>query len=486
MRIARIIAFWALCVGCLLPIAAALVDVDSVCKLGLPVVWVETVDGVEPTCDYVSAPSGCIGGGITNTTKVPMRIQLLGAGDGEVLYDSGDYETDVSGATIRIRGNTSAYAAKKPFKVKLERKADLLLRGDDERYADKNWLLLYDDDLLSLFGLTVSRLMAMKWTPAATYVNVVVNGDYRGIYLLIEQVRRNRSCRLDCEKTGFVVELDPYWWNEPLSIKSLAFSNVYHYTFKYPEPEDLTESHLDYVTQVMNDFDRSIGKGTYPNHIDVASLAQWLVAHEVMGTWDSGGSNKYFVKRDDSDTTLLEMPVLWDFDSSLQMEGDWSRLHSDIFRRFFTNKNKELVKQWQHRWRTVSPWIVDSVKAAYSRFAGSEQGRGLDLSRPHDNARWGVAHPLVAVSRQKAEDWIEARKPWLDANVEAFYTDPHPAADVNEDGVVDVDDLNIVINIMLHKRVPFYRADVNCDMTVDIDDLNAVVNIIVPTTPIED
>lgn len=467
------------CVAAVLPARGGVVELDTVRSWGLPVLVIETVNHEEPRCEYVGPPEGCIGATTRNATKVPARLQLFSAdiADPEPLYDSGDYVPDTAGLTVNIRGNTSAFIDKKPYKLKLQRKADLLLRGDSE-CKDKNWLLLHDDDLKSLFGLTVSQVVGMKWTPAFTYVNVVFNGDYRGIYLLIEQVRRNRDCRLNCEKTGFVVELDPYWWNEELSIKSLAFSATYRYTFKYPEWDDVTDAQLAYVTQVMNKFDKSIAKGTYPQYIDVASMARWLVAHEIMGTWDSGGANKYFLKYDNSDTTLLEMPVLWDFDSSMQMEGAWSRLHSDIFRRFFSNSNMELVKQWQHRWRTLTPWVADTIKARYKRWVKSEQGRGVEASRPHDNARWGTAHPTVADCRKQVNAWVKARKLWLDEHVDDFYADPCAPADVNEDGRVDVDDLNLVINIMMRRKQPFYRADVNCDAVVDIDDVNAVVNAI--------
>lgn len=465
-------------VAAVLPLCAA-ESLETVCSWGLPVLCVETVNHEEPRCDYVGPPEGCIGATTRNATKVPARLTMHAPGSGELLYDSGDYVADTAGITINIRGNTSAFVPKKPFKIKLQHKADLLLRGDEDRYKDKNWLLLYDDELKSLLGFTVSEVVGMKWTPAFTYVNLMVNGNYRGIYMLVEQVKRNRSCRLDCEKNGFVVELDPYWWNEELSVKSLAFSSVYRYTFKYPEWDEVTDAQLAYVTQTMNAFDKSIAKGTYPEHIDVGSLALWLVAHEILGTWDSGGANKYFLKYDDSDTTLLEMPVLWDFDSSMQMEGDWSRLHSDIYRKFFSNTNKEFVKQWQHCWRTLSPWVVDSLKARYARFAESPQGHGIDISRPHDNARWTVTNPTVGECRQVAEAWLTARKPWLDKHVEALYKDPCLPADINEDGSVDVDDINIVINIMLHKHPDIYRADVNCDMRIDIDDLNAVVNAII-------
>ena len=54
--------------------------------------------------------------------------------------------------------------------------------------------------------------------------------------------------------------------------------------------------------------------------------------------------------------------------------------------------------------------------------------------------------------------------------------------DVNGDGVVDIDDLNAVINVMVHKNTDTgieARADIDGNGMVDIDDLNVVINVMV-------
>ncbi len=54
--------------------------------------------------------------------------------------------------------------------------------------------------------------------------------------------------------------------------------------------------------------------------------------------------------------------------------------------------------------------------------------------------------------------------------------------DVNGDGVADIDDLNAVINVMLHKNADTgveARADIDGNGVVDIDDLNVVINVMV-------
>lgn len=52
---------------------------------------------------------------------------------------------------------------------------------------------------------------------------------------------------------------------------------------------------------------------------------------------------------------------------------------------------------------------------------------------------------------------------------------PH---DVNGDGVVDVEDLNLLINIVLRKVEPIAAADINGDGVVDIEDVNHIINAI--------
>ena len=132
------------------------------------------------------------------------------------------------------------------------------------------------------------------------------------------------------------------------------------------------------------------------------------------------------------------------------MEKEWGRLHTDIFRKFFSSSNKELVKQWQYRWCTLSPWLVDSLRACYDRWVESEQAAGIDASRPHDNARWSVENPTVAECRQTVDAWFDARQPWLDKHVASLYVNPCADGDVNEDGKLGIDDVSALIGLLLN------------------------------------
>ena len=177
-------------------------SMEKIKGIGLKVVQIETINNEEPTCDFVEAPEGCMGMTSVNASKVPCRIVIMLLND--TLYDSGECNQSVSGATIKINGNTSAYFAEDgnwPFKIKLQKKQDLLFRQDEQRFADKEWRLIKDAiTMKTIVGLKISELLHFPWTPAYTPCNVFINGDYRGCYLLIESVERNKDCRIDVDK----------------------------------------------------------------------------------------------------------------------------------------------------------------------------------------------------------------------------------------------------------------------------------------------
>ena len=86
----------------------------------IPLLNIETVDGEMPTYTIVNAPEGCIGTSITDNNYVPGRMVMTLKG--ETYYDSGDYEKNVSGMRIKIRGNsTGAFMNQHPYKIKLSK-----------------------------------------------------------------------------------------------------------------------------------------------------------------------------------------------------------------------------------------------------------------------------------------------------------------------------------------------------------------------------
>ncbi len=387
----------------------------------IPLIIIDTVDGEEPTYEVVDHPEGCMGQSITNATKVPGRLRIV-LGE-ETLYDSGDYEKDASGMTVKVRGNTSAtYFAKKPYKIKLQKKADLLCRGEDAVYKDKEWVLITNNGYLShhLVGLTVTRLMGFSWAPAAQLVNVVMNNKYRGIYTLAESVKRNPSCRIDVdEDTGYILEYDAYFWNEDVSFPTTLRSD-YGYTFKYPDSDDVTQQQIDYIYGVLQVMEASLSDGTYEEYIDVVSFARWLLTHDLLGDGDSGGTNKFLSKYDDSAQSKIKLETCWDFDAIEQQDDDYSLIHSTsgyYFSRLFNSSNDAFVREYKTLWETLSTPVVADIIGWIDDLASSALPAAIDSYSAIDQAVSYLYYPSFSEELATHRAWFLQRQQWLNDNI---------------------------------------------------------------------
>jgi hypothetical protein len=456
------------------------VSLQEVLDAGLPVLTVTTVNGEEPTYERVDHPNGCNGYSITNATKVPARLTI--SRNGTLLYDSGEYVEDKGGITVKVRGNTSALvSAKKPYKLKLQKKADLLCRGDD-KFKDKNWALIRDEHMLTKVGLKINELGGLQWTPVYEYVNVVFNGDYRGVYMLVETVERNTKCRLNVADNGYVIEYDAYWWNEDKYI----FSKLYYamnYTYKYPDSEKVTEEQHTYIKDFVAKFDDSLQLGTYQNYIDVKSYAAWMFCREIYGLRDGTGSNMFLTKYDNKDETKLQMANMWDFDSAMQMNNEWDGVHNVwFFGKLFQSANRLFVREFIKRWYKLRPTIFDQIDTYMADYANSEEFIALEKSLELDYKRWGENQVYPRQEIDNIRQWFVTRKVWLDENISKLNiqeTKPVRLGDVNDDGIIDDKDVKaLASHIMGNTPTDFEEelADVNEDTKVDVADVVMLIN----------
>ena len=389
--------------------------INELIKVGLPVVIVETEGGIEPTYEDVDAPEGCLGGSIRNATKEPGRVVVKDTAG--VIYDSGYFVEDESGMTVKVRGNWSARRPKKPYRIKLQKKADLLGRGD-KHFNDKKWLLLPFFDLNEMIGLKVSELMEMEWTPQFRFVNLVFNGDFRGLYLLMEAVERNTDCRINVKKSGFLVELDPYWWNEPLFVPS-SVELPLNYTFKYPDDEDVTEEQMSYIGQVLLEAESAMADSTgmYAQKIDVESFARWMLTHDILGNTDGAGSNIFLSKYDDTETSLLKMPCLWDYEAIMKSE-EWDDMHGRYyFQRLFNNNDSTFTNCYRELWEQNKDRVFNDLLAFFNDYMLSDTKKAVDASIKLNNNRWARYTYKLSLSAKfisQARNYFTNRKEWLD------------------------------------------------------------------------
>lgn len=390
----------------------------------LPIVEITTDNGEALTCDYITAPEGSKGQGIANANKVGGRMMITHYG--EKLYDSGHYSDGISGMTIKIRGNSSAWEPKKPYRIKLQQPADLLFRNDEKIYRDKDWLLIRDWQASPyiLIGTMVNELVGLQWTPRFKYVNLVLNGEYLGLYALIESVKQNRRCRLNVSRTGYIVELDPYWWNEDVYFETLMTQEpILKYTFKCPDTDELTQANIDYIRDYINAFDEGLYyKNHFSEYIDTTSFASWLLGQDILGNIDALGTNIFMTKYDNTPDTKLEMGCLWDFDYIMMSTDTWSESHNlSYFVRLLNNgRDRSFANAYKKKWNEVKDTLFDTVIQRLESFVESEEGQAYERAMIQDCKKWGWSPPDLRQLINKAEAWFENRKKWLETAIEGM------------------------------------------------------------------
>lgn len=170
----------------------------------LPIVFIDT-DGVAI---------------VDKENEISGTMMILESGGNKTTYD----------LSIRGRGNATWNYEKKPYKIKLEKKSEIL-----SMKANKSWVLLANYTDKSLIRNTVanetSRIVGMDWTPDTRYVELVINGEYLGNYQLSESVKEGKNRVPLDEESGFLIENDNYYMYEPLYITTTYGTN---FTFKIP------------------------------------------------------------------------------------------------------------------------------------------------------------------------------------------------------------------------------------------------------------
>lgn len=233
-------------------------------------------------------------------------------------------ELETSEAKLRGRGNSTWWLAdKKPYRLRFDNNTSIL----GMRTA-KNYVLLADHSDKSFIRNTVVQKMVslMEHLPYALevrYVELYVNEEYRGLYVLTEQVEVHKN-KFTIESTpgilntGYFLEMDQRFYDqnrEPgfdwIVVRSIP------YEIKEPDPEDAlyTANHATYIFEYMIEVENAlIAKSGYEGLIDVNNWIDHFIIHELVKNVDVGWSSVFMYKEKDGP---LKYGPLWDFDLAI-------------------------------------------------------------------------------------------------------------------------------------------------------------------------
>ncbi len=314
-------------------------------------VFIETESG---SLDYIHAVKG---------NEEEGTIEIVDR-DGKVVYDGA--------LEIKGRGNSTWQMEKKPYNIKLDKKTNLFGMG-----KSKKWSLIanHTDAALirNVLAYEAAAAAGMPYSPQFEPVDVYINNDYMGSYLLTTRVGIDGTS-VDIEdlegntEDANDADLDTYpragyygtyagllagtkkWYdipNDPEDItggyiiemelanryadEASGFVTTRNQPFTMKTPEYISAAQINYISSLYQKFEDAVYAGASMEEIgkycNVESIARLYLINEWSSNMDGGLTSTYFYKPEGADETLYAGPV-WDFDIAFG-NNDGNRFGND-------------------------------------------------------------------------------------------------------------------------------------------------------------
>ena len=358
-------------------------------------------------------------------------------GDGNVSLDS------VAGK-LRGRGNATWKMEKKSYKLKLDKKENLLNTGTGPA---KDWVLLANHCDQSLIRNQVAFYLArnmegIEYTVGCQQVEVFINGIYKGVYLLTEQIevqenRLNLSYDTGTLDTGYLVELDDYADDDNPTGENKTFVVAGDKMFSLKS--DVAPAQIPYIKGYLQKVHDAIMSGEehrVRKYVDLDSCIDAYLIEEFTMNIDVGWSSFFFYKKAGDDH--IYFGPLWDFDLAI---GNDKRLRDGGSKGFYVGDSHSEFKQrslWfgalmeQHwfrvlvrkRWEEKRDLFADAsaYAAVCTELVRDAAERNFDIwgslgKRINQEPDHIVAYTTYDQHADNAVAWLADRYEWLNAYI---------------------------------------------------------------------
>lgn len=348
-------------------------------------------------------------------TEIPGKEEYLSATleiDGQGVYE------DFKGVTeIKGRGNSTWGYPKKPYRLKLDKKAELC------GFAKaKNYVLLanYLDPTLMLNAVAfkIAQLLEMPFTNHAIPVDVFLNDRYKGSYVLTEQVEVKEN-RIDLDETSSVVwELDSYFDEDPKFT-----SDAFNLPVMLKDP-DMSDGQFEYWKKDFNEFLNKFAKeplqgNDYVDMIDIESVAKYLIVYNLTHNMEINHPKSIYLHKERGGKYV--MGPVWDFDWAFDYEG--SGRHFSSYNRSLWNAsmNHGIGTNFFHRFLEDTR-VADLYKQIWADFYSNkldillkyveEYTKVLKPSALKDSGIWENTRSFETQS-SNLKNWLKNRASWM-------------------------------------------------------------------------
>lgn len=402
---------------------------------------------------------------IQDEPKVEAEIGIIYNGEGERnnIFQPRDEYFGKCG--IEIRGESSQLFDKKSYLFETWDE-----QGND---IDTSFLGFPAEEDFILYGpfsdkTLMNNVLAMHlsnemghYASRTRFVEVLINDEYRGIYVLMEKIKRDDG-RVDIAKLketdldgdeltgGYIVRIDKGNYDGWISQYDAHNSfNDIKFQYFYPDQNNIQPEQKEYIKSYVDDFEEAVAASDgfnnqgwhYTHYINLRSFVDNFLLNELSKNVDGYRLSTYFHKDKDSKGGRLTAGPFWDFNLAFgnadycqteittgliyyQCGGNspfwWNKWLNDI----------TFLPAMKCRWEDLRETILSE---GYINTFLEEHKALLAESQERNFAKYPILGQYVwpnpfffqtasshAIAIDIMKDWINSRISWLDDNLPGF------------------------------------------------------------------
>lgn len=398
----------------------------------LPIVIIETDGGVA----------------IPDEPKVLANMKIIWHQDGSRNYLSDannpeflNYDGRIG---IEIRGSSSQMLQKKPYGLETLL-ADNVTNNNVSILGmpkENDWVLnslAFDQTgMRDVLSYELSERLG-QYAPRRVYCEVVINGDYKGLYVFMEKIKADDG-RVNINKDGGYITKadradngDPEAWTMPSYTGGWwGWGGNTTFVHHYPKPEDITTEQHNYIKSVFFDLADKAGSHNFsategiPSIIDVSTFVDFMIMGEFSSNVDVYELSTFFHK--DRKGKLRAGPI-WDYNLAYGHDEFGNRSLYNVWQ--FDNEDNTGPKFWKDlfdteefrcyfakRWFEItSEGNVLDYNLLCSRMDEIDEWISEGVER--DNQRWHKMQQHTS-EIQAMKTWIQQRINWLNENIGSY------------------------------------------------------------------
>ena len=276
---------------------------------------------------------------ILNEPKITAKMSIINNATG--INNIKDTTFEYNGFIgIEMRGSSSLNFEKKSFGFETRTDSATNLNVSLLGLPKENdWVLYgpYPDKTLmrNVLAYKIANLFG-RWSPHTRFCEVFINNEYRGLYVLVEKIKIDKS-RLNISKLkiidiagdqltgGYILKIDrpyPGYWLSPYK----ARNDIQNVPISYVDPpyEDLAPEQRTYIKDYFTNFENLVRSTNYKDPVagyrplvNYTSFVDYYILSELTRNLDGYRLSTFLHKDKDSKGGKLTMGPFWDYDLTL-------------------------------------------------------------------------------------------------------------------------------------------------------------------------